>query len=108
MGDAGTVDEEIVKVLNRGVERCKGEAAGRPHSDRIDGMARVVGQNPTAPIPALADAHREMVGEVALSRQGSLDEGLASARSSSRRHEMDPPWSGGPPARCDGSTWRSK
>jgi hypothetical protein len=75
MGDAGPVDEEIVKVLNLGVEREGAKLRLASTRDRIDLMADLLAESDRIRF-LLPTLHREMVGELRFPGRDSLDEGL--------------------------------
>jgi hypothetical protein len=85
MGDAGTVDEEIVKALTRGVEREGAKLLLATTRDRIDGMADLLAESDRIRF-LLPTLHREMVGELRFPGRDSLDEGL-----DVRTLELSPP-----------------
>jgi molybdopterin/thiamine biosynthesis adenylyltransferase/nitroreductase len=85
MGDPGPVDEEIVKLLTRGVEREGAKLLLATTRDRIDGMADLLAESDRIRF-LLPTLHREMVGELRFPGRDSLDEGL-----DVRTLELSPP-----------------
>jgi nitroreductase len=85
MGDAGPIDEEIVKLLTRGVEREGAKLLLATTRDRIDGMADLLAESDRIRF-LLPTLHREMVGELRFPGRDSLDEGL-----DVRTLELSPP-----------------
>jgi nitroreductase len=85
IGDAEPIDNEILKLLSRGVEREGSRlrlAVSRP---QIDALADVLAESDRIRF-LLPKLHREMVGELRFPGQDSLDEGL-----DVRTLELSPP-----------------
>jgi hypothetical protein len=85
MGDERPIDEEIVKLLTRGVEREGATLRLATSRDQIDRMAELLGESDRIRflLPAL---HREMVGELRFPGHDTLNEGL-----DVRTLELSPP-----------------
>jgi nitroreductase len=75
MGDARPIDNEIVKILGRVVQREGAQLRIVTARDRIDVMADLLAESDRVRflVPTL---HREMVGELRFPGRDSLDEGL--------------------------------
>ncbi len=74
MGDGEPLDEKIVKVLTRGVEREGSQLHLTTDRDRIETMADAAGGVGPHPLPP-PDLHREMVGELRFPGRDSLERG---------------------------------
>jgi nitroreductase len=85
MGDAAPIEKEIVTLLSRGVEREAARLRMAVTRDRIEDMADLLAESDRVRflLPAL---HQEMVGELRIPGQHSLDEGL-----DVRTLELSPP-----------------
>ena len=75
MGDLSPIDDEILQLLARGVEREGAQLRIATARDQIDSMAELLGESDRIRflIPTL---HREMVGELRWPGRDSLEEGL--------------------------------
>jgi molybdopterin/thiamine biosynthesis adenylyltransferase/nitroreductase len=85
MGDERPIDEEIVKLLTRGVDREGATLRLATSRDRIDRMAELLAESDRIRF-LLPTLHREMVGELRFPGHDSLDEGL-----DVRTLELSPP-----------------
>jgi len=85
MGDTGPIDSEIVQLLAQGVERETARLRVAVTRDRIETMADLLAESDRIRF-LLPTLHREMVGELRIPGQHSLDEGL-----DVRTLELSPP-----------------
>ncbi len=85
MGDASSIDAEVVKQLSLGVEREGARLRMAVARDRIEEMAGLLAESDRIRF-LLPTLHREMVGELRFPGQDSLDEGL-----DVRTLELSPP-----------------
>jgi molybdopterin/thiamine biosynthesis adenylyltransferase len=85
MGDGEPIDERIVKVLTRGVQREGSQLRIATDRRRIETMAELLGDSDRVRF-LLPTLHREMVGELRFPGRDSLNEGL-----DVRTLELSPP-----------------
>jgi molybdopterin/thiamine biosynthesis adenylyltransferase len=85
MGDTGPIDSEVVKLLAQGVERETARLRLAVSRDRIEKMAELLAESDRIRF-LLPTLHQEMVGELRIPGQHSLDEGL-----DVRTLELSPP-----------------
>jgi hypothetical protein len=85
MGDGEPLDEQIVKVLTRGVQREGSQLHIATDRRRIETMAELLGESDRIRF-LLPTLHREMVGELRFPGRDSLSEGL-----DVRTLELSPP-----------------
>jgi hypothetical protein len=85
MGDAAPIENDIVTLLSRGVEREAARLRVAVTRDRIEEMADLLAESDRIRF-LLPTLHREMVGELRIPGQDSLDEGL-----DVRTLELSPP-----------------
>jgi molybdopterin/thiamine biosynthesis adenylyltransferase/nitroreductase len=85
LGDGEPLDEQVVKVLTRGVEREGAQLRLATDRRRIETMAELLGESDRIRF-LLPTLHREMVGELRFPGRDSLSEGL-----DVRTLELSPP-----------------
>ncbi len=85
LGDGEPLDEQVVKVLARGVEREGAQLRLATGRGRIETMAELLGESDRIRF-LLPTLHREMVGELRFPGRDSLSEGL-----DVRTLELSPP-----------------
>src|SRR6202042_1700008 len=85
MGDGEPLDDQIIKILTRGVQREGAQLRLATDRRRIESMAQLLGESDRIRF-LLPTLHREMVGELRFPGRDSLEEGL-----DVRSLELSPP-----------------
>jgi hypothetical protein len=75
MGDGEPINDDIIKILTRGVQREGSQLRIASSRRRIDTMAELLGESDRIRF-LLPTLHREMVGELRFPGRDSLDDGL--------------------------------
>jgi molybdopterin/thiamine biosynthesis adenylyltransferase len=75
MGDGEPINDDIIKILRRGVEREGAQLRLASSRRRIDAMAELLGESDRIRF-LLPTLHREMVGELRFPGRDSLEDGL--------------------------------